>query len=331
MKLAIDAMGGDNAPKEIVKGAVEAVSSIDNLDITLIGDEHKIKPYLTDSEYIHVMHTDEMITSEDEPVRAVRRKKKASLVLMAKEVKEGRADACISAGNTGALMSAGLFGVGRIPGIARPALCPTFPTVGGKGFLLLDVGANVDAKASHLVQYAVMGSIYMEKVRSISKPTVGLLNVGTEEGKGNDLTKKAFAMIQDAPVHFIGNVEARDLLTGVADVVVTDGFTGNIALKTLEGTAMSMFSMIKETFMSSLKTKIAAGMVKKDLKGLKDKLDYSEYGGAGLFGLAAPVIKAHGSSNSRAIFNAIKQASYMVEYNVTETIRTTIESMEPMD
>jgi len=331
MKLAIDAMGGDNAPKEIVKGAVEAVSSIDNLDITLIGDEHKIKPYLTDSEYIHVMHTDEMITSEDEPVRAVRRKKKASLVLMAKEVKEGRADACISAGNTGALMSAGLFGVGRIPGIARPALCPTFPTVGGKGFLLLDVGANVDAKASHLVQYAVMGSIYMEKVRSISKPTVGLLNVGTEEGKGNDLTKKAFAMIQDAPVHFIGNVEARDLLTGVADVVVTDGFTGNIALKTLEGTAMSMFSMIKETFMSSLKTKVAAGMVKKDLKGLKDKLDYSEYGGAGLFGLAAPVIKAHGSSNSRAIFNAIKQASYMVEYNVTETIRTTIEGMEPID
>src|SRR5699024_9826633 len=165
MKLAIDAMGGDNAPKEIVSGAMEAVSSIDNLEITLIGDERKIKTLLTNQNNINIMHTDEMITSEDEPVRAVRRKKKASLVLMAKEVKEGRADACISAGNTGALMSAGLFGVGRIPGIARPALCPTFPTVGGKGFLLLDVGANVDAKASHLVQYAVMGSIYMEKVR----------------------------------------------------------------------------------------------------------------------------------------------------------------------
>lgn len=328
MKLAIDAMGGDNAPKEIVLGAMEAVSSIDNLEITLIGDERKIKPFLTNQEGIHVIHTDEMITSEDEPVRAVRRKKKASLVLMAKEVKEERADACISAGNTGALMSAGLFGVGRIPGIARPALCPTLPTVDGKGFLLLDVGANVDAKASHLVQYAVMGSIYMEKVRQIVNPTIGLLNVGTEEGKGNDLTKKAFALLKDAPVNFIGNVEARDLLTGVSDVVVTDGFTGNIALKTVEGTAMNMFSMIKETFMSSLKTKLAAGMVKKDLKGLKDKLDYSEYGGAGLFGLAAPVIKAHGSSNDRAILNAIKQACHMVEYNVTGTIRTTIESME---
>lgn len=332
MKLAIDAMGGDNAPKEIVLGAMEAVSSIDNLEITLIGDEQKIKSFLTHQHNnIQVMHTDEMITSDDEPVRAVRRKKKASLVLMAKEVKEGRADACISAGNTGALMSAGLFGVGRIPGISRPALCPTLPTIEGKGFLLLDVGANVDAKANHLVQYAVMGSIYMEKVRHIPNPTVGLLNVGTEDGKGNDLTKKAFSMLQNAPVNFVGNVEARDLLTDTCDVVVTDGFTGNIALKTIEGTAMGMFSMIKDTFMSSLKTKLAAGMVKKDLKGLKSKLDYSEYGGAGLFGLAAPVIKAHGSSNNRAILNAIKQASHMVEYNVTDTIRATIESMEPME
>lgn len=331
MKLAIDAMGGDNAPKEIVLGAIEAVSTVDDLEITLIGDEGKIKPLLTNHDHIQVIHTDEKITAEDEPVRAVRRKKKASLVLMAREVKEGRADACISAGNTGALMSAGLFGVGRIPGIARPALCPTLPTVEGKGFLLLDVGANVDAKANHLVQYAVMGSIYMEKVRHISKPTVGLLNVGTEDGKGNDLTKKAFTMLENTPVNFIGNVEARDLLNGVCDVVVTDGFTGNIALKTVEGTAMSMFQMIKSTFMSSFKTKLAAGMVKKDLKGLKSKLDYSEYGGAGLFGLAAPVIKAHGSSNKRAILNAIKQAAYMVEYNVTETIRTTIDQMEPMD
>lgn len=328
MKLAIDAMGGDNAPKEIVLGALEAVSSIKNLEVTLIGDERQIKPFLTNRDHIHVIHTDEMITADDEPVRAVRRKKKASLVLMAKEVKEGRADACISAGNTGALMSAGLFGVGRIPGIARPALCPTLPTIEGKGFLLLDVGANVDAKASHLVQYAVMGSIYMQKVRQIARPTVGLLNVGTEDGKGNDLTKKAFAMLKEAPVHFIGNVEARDLLTGVSDVVVTDGFSGNVALKTIEGTAMGMFSMIKETFMSSLKTKIAAGMVKKDLRGLKDKLDYSEYGGAGLFGLAAPVIKTHGSSNARAIYNAINQACYMVENQVTDTIRTTIEQVE---
>ncbi|MBT2216729.1 phosphate acyltransferase PlsX [Virgibacillus dakarensis] len=328
MKIAIDAMGGDHAPKEIVLGAMDAIAGINDLQITLIGDQEKISPFLTNDRNIKVIHTDEIITGEDEPVRAVRRKKNASLVLMAKEVKEQNADACISAGNTGALMSAGLFVVGRIPGIDRPALSPTLPTIDGKGFLLLDVGANVDAKAHHLVQYAIMGSIYTQKVRSIKNPTVGLLNVGTEDGKGNDLTKKAFLQLKEAPVNFIGNVEARDLLDGAADVVVTDGFSGNIALKTIEGTALAMFSMLKQTFMSSLKTKLAASMVKNDLKGLQGKLDYSEYGGAGLFGLAAPVIKAHGSSNRRAIFNAIKQACHMIEHNVTDTIKQAIVSAE---
>ncbi|TRM12363.1 phosphate acyltransferase PlsX [Lentibacillus cibarius] len=328
MKIAIDAMGGDHAPEAIVKGAVNAVSQMNHLNITLIGDEQKIKPYLTNSNNIDIIHTDEVITANDEPVRAVRRKKKSSLVLMAKEVKDNRADACISAGNTGALMGAGLFVVGRISGIDRPALSPTLPTNDGKGFLLLDVGANVDAKAHNLVQYAIMGSIYTEKVRGIANPTVGLLNIGTEEGKGNDLTKKAFVQLKEAPVNFVGNVEARDILSGSADVVVTDGFSGNIALKTIEGTAMTMFSMLKETFMSSLKTKIAAGIVKGDLKGLQGKLDYSEYGGAGLFGLSSPVIKAHGSSNSRAVFNAIQQAVHMVEHDVTGTIKTTVQSID---
>ncbi|MFB4167534.1 phosphate acyltransferase PlsX [Virgibacillus sp. JSM 102003] len=328
MKIAIDAMGGDHAPKEIVLGAMDAVSQIENLTITLIGDEKKINSYLSNSKNINIIHTDEVITAADEPVRAVRRKKNSSLVLMGKEVKENRADACISAGNTGALMSAGLFVVGRISGVDRPALSPTLPTIDGKGFLLLDVGANVDAKAHHLVQYAIMGSIYTEKVRAIASPTVGLLNVGTEDGKGNELTKKAFMQLKKAPVNFIGNVEARDILSGAADVVVTDGFSGNIALKTIEGTAMTMFSMLKETFMSSVKTKIAAGMVKSDLKGLQGKLDYSEYGGAGLFGLSAPVIKAHGSSNRRAVYNAIKQAAHMVEFDVTNTMKTTMETIE---
>ncbi|GAB3067557.1 phosphate acyltransferase PlsX [Virgibacillus ainsalahensis] len=328
MRLALDAMGGDHAPKEIVLGAMDAISQTKDLQITLIGDENSIRKYLANDKNITVIHTDEVITGDDEPVRAVRRKKKASLVLMAQEVKENRADACISAGNTGALMSAGLFVVGRIPGIDRPALSPTLPTMDGKGFLLLDVGANVDAKPDHLLQYAIMGSIYTEKVRSIKNPTVGLLNIGTEEGKGNELTKKAFDLLQDAPINFVGNVEARDILSGAADVVVTDGFSGNVALKTIEGTAMTMFSMLKETFMSSTKTKIAAGMIKKDLKGLQKKLDYSEYGGAGLFGLSAPVIKAHGSSNRRAVFSAIRQACHMVEHNVTETIETTIETRQ---
>lgn len=328
MKIAIDAMGGDHAPKEIVLGAIDAIAEIENLHITLVGDEDKIKEHLSNTKNISIIHTTEMITGEDEPVRAVRRKKNSSLVLMANEVKEGRADACISAGNTGALMSAGLFVVGRTPGISRPALSPTLPTINGKGFVLLDVGANVDASVNNLVQYAIMGSIYAEKVRSIKNPTVGLLNIGTEDGKGNELTRKTFTELQSAPINFIGNVEARDLLEGVADVVVTDGFSGNIALKTIEGTAMMVFTLLKETFMSSFKTKIAASMIKGDLKVMKDKLDYSEYGGAGLFGLSAPVIKAHGSSNRRAIFNAIRQACHMVEFNVTSTIEKTIEAMK---
>src|SRR5690625_3850354 len=241
MKLAIDAMGGDHAPKANVLGAMDAVSKIKNLSITLIGDEVKIKEHLSDPTNIDIIHTNETITSEDEPVRAVRRKKNASMVLMAKEVKEGRADACISAGNTGALMSAGLFVVGRTPGIMRPALSPTLPTLDGKGFVLLDVGANVDATVNQLVQYAIMGSIYAEKVRSIKHPTVGLLNVGTEDGKGNDLARKAFIELEKAPINFIGNVEARDLLNGFADVVVTDGFSGIIALVIVEGTARMVF------------------------------------------------------------------------------------------
>ncbi|WP_096269920.1 phosphate acyltransferase PlsX [Paucisalibacillus globulus] len=328
MKIAIDAMGGDHAPKEIVLGAMDAVKEINNLEITLFGDEEKIKQFLTNQERIKIIHTDEVISGNDEPVRAVRRKKNSSMVKMAEEVKSGRADACISAGNTGALMSAGLFVVGRIPGIDRPALSPTLPTLDGQGFLMLDVGANVDAKPNHLLQYAIMGSVYAEKVRSIKNPRIGLLNVGTEDGKGNELTKKAFDLMKKAPINFVGNVEARDLLNGVADVVVTDGFSGNIALKTIEGTASSLFSMLKETFMASLKTKLAAGLVKSDLKGLKDKLDYSEYGGAALFGLAAPVIKAHGSSNRRAIYSAIKQTCNMVDQKMIETIKETVETLK---
>ncbi|MBU5267842.1 phosphate acyltransferase PlsX [Virgibacillus proomii] len=328
MRIAIDAMGGDHAPKATVLGAMKAVSEIKDLHITLVGREQEIKKYLTDDKRIDILHANEIITSDDEPVRAVRRKKNSSMVLMAKEVKEGKADACISAGNTGALMSAGLFIVGRITGIDRPALSPTLPTLDGQGFLFLDVGANVDARPQHLLQYALMGSIYMEKVRSITRPKVGLLNVGTEDGKGNDLAKKTFKLLQEAPIHFVGNVEARDMLKRQADVVVTDGFTGNIALKTIEGSAGAIFSMLRETFMASVKSKFAAGLLKKDLVALKTKLDYSEYGGAGLFGLRAPVIKAHGSSDERAIYNAVKQARHMVEYQITETIQSTIATLD---
>lgn len=325
MRLAIDAMGGDHAPKEVVLGAEKAIKDFSDLEITLIGDEKQIREYLTSDERITIIHTEEVITGEDEPVRAVRRKKNSSMVLMAQEVKEGRAEACISAGNTGALMAVGLFVVGRIEGIDRPALSPTLPTIDGKGFVMLDVGANVDAKPEHLFQYAIMGSVYAEKVRGIQNPRVGLLNVGTEDKKGNDLAKNVFPLLKNSHLNFIGNIEARDLLNGVADVVVTDGFTGNVALKTIEGTALSLFSILKTELTSSLVSKVAAGILKPQFKAIKGKMDYSEQGGASLFGIKSPVIKAHGSSTAITIYHTIRQARDMVNGKVTEVIRESIE------
>jgi phosphate acyltransferase len=328
MKLAVDAMGGDHAPKEIVLGVKRALKEFNDIEVLLFGDENQIKQYITPVDRLTIVHTDEAIEGTDEPVRAVKRKKNASMVLMAQAVRNGEADACISAGNTGALMTAGLFIVGRIDGIERPALAPTLPTLDGKGFLMLDLGANVDAKPEHLLQYAIMGSIYAEKVRGINNPRVGLLNIGTEDKKGNELTKKSFQLLKDAPIHFVGNVESRDLLEGPADVVVTDGFTGNMVLKTIEGTALSVFSMLKKTFTASTKNKLAAGLVKNDLKQMKNMLDYTEYGGAGLFGLKAPVIKAHGSSNEVALYNAMRQAREMVKHDVSNTIKDAIKGSE---
>lgn len=317
-------MGGDNAPGEIIKGALQSLETFPDIEIQLYGDEQAMAPYLQEHERLTVFHCTEVIEPEDEPARAVRRKKDASMVRMAQAVKEGQADAGVSAGNTGALVAAGLFVVGRIAGIERPALAPTLPTVDGKGFLMLDLGANANAKPSHIYQYGIMGSIYAEKVRGIAKPRVGLLNIGTEQGKGNDLTKEAYDLLAEAPINFIGNVEARDLLMGVADVVVTDGFTGNMVLKAIEGTALGFFTMLKEVYTSSMKTKVSAALVKSELGGLKKKLDYSEYGGAGLFGLNSSIVKAHGSSNANAIFNAIRQTRTMIEHDVSGTIRETI-------
>ncbi|HEY9577389.1 MAG TPA: phosphate acyltransferase PlsX [Pseudobacillus sp.] len=332
MKIAIDAMGGDHAPKEIILGTNKALAELPDLEVLIYGDEEKITPLLTPGSRAKVIHTNEVILGTDEPVRAVRRKKTASMVMMAQAVANGEANACVSAGNTGALMAAGLFVVGRIDGIQRPALAPTLPTIDGKGFVMLDLGANVDAKPEHLLQYAIMGSIYAEKVRRIANPRVGLLNIGTEEKKGNDLTKEAFGLLsREESIHFVGNVESRDLLNGVADVVVTDGFTGNMVLKTIEGTALSVFSMLKSALTSSLKAKLGAGLLKNELYSLKDKMDYTEYGGAGLFGLKAPVIKAHGSSNANAFYNALKQAYTMAEANVPSKIAEAASMMSSTD
>ncbi|WP_286923847.1 MULTISPECIES: phosphate acyltransferase PlsX [Lysinibacillus] len=328
MKLALDGMGGDNAPKSVVEGALLALEQIPNLEIQLYGQQEKLEPFLKIHDRLTVIHCEEIVEGTDDPARAVRRKKDSSMAKIMDAVEIGKADACLSAGNTGALMAGGLFKVGRIEGIARPALATTLPTLDGKGFLMLDLGANADARPEHLLQYAIMGDIYAKKVGGLQKPRIGLLNIGTEDKKGNELTKAAFELLKEADLNFIGNVEARDLLEGVADVVVTDGFTGNMVLKSIEGTAGALFSMLKEAFMSSTKTKISAALMKNNLRDLKNKMDYTEYGGAALFGLQAPVIKAHGSSNAKAIYSAIRQASTMVEHTVISTITETVRHLE---
>lgn len=325
MKIAIDVMGGDQAPKAHIAGVMAAVRAFDSVEFILVGDQRVIHEHLTSTKGMTILHTEEKILDEDTPTQAVRRKKDASMVLAVREVREGRADACISSGNTGALMTAGLLHVGRIPGIARPALAPMLPTIDGEGFLLLDVGANVDAKPSHLLQYANMGSAYMEHVKKVNRPRVGLVNIGTEKGKGNELTKEAFQLLEQANVNFIGNVEARDLLNGVCDVAVCDGFSGNLLLKSIEGTAGTIFHLLKQEFTSSFTNKLLAGMMKSSFVRLKEKMSYSHYGGAGLFGLKSPVIKAHGSSDHTAIFHAIRQAKQMVHENVVEIIQREVE------
>ena len=236
MKIAVDAMGGDYAPEAIVKGVMLAREKFNDIEFQLYGKEAEIRKYLTDDRNITIIHTDEKINSDDEPVKAIRRKKQASMVLAAQAVKDGRADAILSAGNTGALLAAGLFVVGRIKGIERPGLMSTLPVIGSTGgFDMLDLGANADNKPEHLVKYAILGSYYAENVRKVAQPKVALLNNGTEDSKGNELTKKAFELLKATPeINFIGNIEAREILEGRADVVVTDGFTGNAVLKSID-------------------------------------------------------------------------------------------------
>lgn len=318
MKIAVDAMGGDNAPKAIVEGVMLAKKDYPDIEFLLYGKEDEIKKYVTDEKNITIIHTDEKIASDDEPVKAIRRKKQASMVLAAQAVKNGEADAIFSAGNTGALLAAGLFIIGRIKGIERPGLMSTMPVMNGDGgFDMLDLGANAENKAENLAQYGVLGSFYAENVRGIKNPKVALLNNGSEETKGSEVTKKAFELLKAEDINFIGNVEARDMLDGPADVVVTDGFTGNAVLKTIEGTAMGMMKLLKGSINDSgAKGKLGALLLKDTLYGLKDKLDYSKYGGAVLFGLKAPVIKTHGSTGPEAVSYTIGQIHTMLETDV---------------
>ncbi|KRN02270.1 glycerol-3-phosphate acyltransferase PlsX [Levilactobacillus senmaizukei DSM 21775 = NBRC 103853] len=317
MKIAVDAMGGDYAPAEIVKGIELARDAYPDVEFLLFGQEAAVKPLIKNSDRIQFVPATETITMEDEPVRAVRRKKQSSIVLAATAVKEGQADAFFSAGNSGAVLTAGLLIVGRIKGIDRPGLTTTLPVLrkpDQSSFVMLDVGANADTKAFNVVQYAIMGQYYAQSVMHVQQPRVGLLNNGTEADKG-DKNHRAIhdALAQMSEINFIGNVESRELLNGAADVVVTDGFTGNATLKAIEGTALSMLKLIKGEIMSGgLGGKIGASMLKPVFGKVRSAMDYSQYGGAVLLGLKAPVVKTHGSSKAPTVKNTIGQIRELV-------------------
>ncbi|SES74440.1 phosphate acyltransferase PlsX [Anaerobranca gottschalkii] len=321
VKIALDVMGGDNAPQAPILGGVEALKTDSELYIYFVGPVQAIKEQLSklDIEKLEgryeIIDAQEVITNDDKPVEAVRRKKDSSLVKAVTLVKEGKANSVVTAGNTGAFMAAGYFILGRIKGISRPALAPIFPAQGGKHTVVLDIGANMDATAENLLQYGKMGSIYAQRVFNIKNPKVGLLNVGVEEGKGNEVTKAAYDLLKNDPsINFIGNVEARDVPMGVADVIVCDGFVGNVMLKFMEGLASSIFASLKEELTRGVFRTIGAMLLKPAFKDFKKKMDYSEHGGAPLLGVKGACIKSHGSSDAKAIKNAIlKQGKGMIE------------------
>lgn len=316
MKIAVDAMGGDNAPQVIIEGVERARDEQQDLNFILYGDEAQIKPLLRSDERITIVHTTEQIEMDEHPVKAVRRKKQASLVLAAHAVKDGEADALFSLGSTGAILAAGLFIVGRIRGVDRPGLMPTLPSVNSdKGFVMLDVGANADNRPTQLYQYAVMGNFYASDVRGINNPRVALLNNGTEPTKGDDLHQQTYKLLQAASgLNFIGNVESSSLLDGAADVVVTDGFTGNAALKAIEGTSHTLLHEIKGAIMNGgVKGKLGGLLLSSSIKGIVKKFDASRYGGAVLLGLQAPVVKAHGAADAKTVYYTILQVQSMVQ------------------
>lgn len=329
MRVALDAMGGDFAPLETVNGAIEAVKEV-SCEIVLVGDKEKIEEVLHafpgwDKLPITVHHASQVIDMHDHPGASVRRKKDASVVVATQLVKEGKCDVAISAGSTGAAVAAALFGLGRINGIDRPAIATPIPNLTGIT-VLLDSGANIDSKPRHLVQSAIMGSIYAEYVMGVKNPRVGLLNIGEEESKGNEQALATFPLLKQlGTINFIGNVEGRDIPKGTVDVVVCDGFVGNIVLKLGEGLASAIMQLIKDAIsQSGILTKIASVLVLPALRSLKKKLDYAEYGGAPLLGVNGGFIICHGSSKAKAIKNAIRVAKEFAEQQVVDHIRESI-------
>lgn len=324
IKIAVDAMGGDNAPSEIVKGAVEAVSERPDITVCLTGQEDIIKKelekYTYKKEQIEIVPASEVIETGEPPVNAIRKKKDSSIVVGMNLVKRGEADGFVSAGSSGAILVGGQVIVGRIKGVERPPLAPLIPTE--KGFsLLIDCGANVDARPSHLVQFAQMGSIYMEHVMGVKRPRVAIVNIGAEEEKGNALVKETFPLLKECPgINFIGSIESREIPHGGADVIVCEAFVGNVILKLYEGVGATMISMIKKGMMSSLRSKIGALLIKPALKSTLKSFDASQYGGAPLLGLKGLVVKTHGSSKANEVKNSIIQCIAFKEQAISEKI-----------
>lgn len=335
MRIIVDAMGGDNAPVEIVKGALQARDEFD-IELVLVGRQADIENCLKDHGItsretdITILNADEVITMEDEPSMAVRRKKDSSMSVGLRALRDGLGDAFVSAGSTGALLSGATLIVRRIRGIRRAALSPVIPD-GGKGTVLIDCGANVECGPEHLLQFAYMGAFYSRHVVGVPEPKVGLLNVGTEDTKGGTLQLETFALLKKAGeagrINFIGNVEARDMFYGGVDVVVTDGFTGNVLLKTVEGAGMFLLQKMKAMFRETRRSKLAALLVRAGLKELRRTMDAGEVGGTPMLGISKPVIKAHGSSDARALRSAIRQAMIFAEANVVGDIQKNIAFM----
>lgn len=324
-KIVIDAMGGDNAPQAPVEGALMALEQDPALSLVLTGKKPVLEELLKDRQYdktrLEIVHTEEVIENEEHsPVEAVRKKKDSSLAVAMRMVKQKEVDGVVSAGNTGAVLSGATLLVGRIRGVLRPALTLVLPS-GEPPVMVLDVGANMDSKPAYLVQFARMSSIYYHHLYNVEKPRVGLLNVGVEEGKGNELVKEVYELLKaEEQINFIGNVEARDVMLGAADIVVTDAFAGNVLLKTIEGTAKFIVNTLKEEIYSSTRNKIGAVLMKPALGSLKSRLDPSLVGGTPLLGINGAVIKAHGNSNGQAIASAISQCSKFIATGVNAEI-----------
>lgn len=328
VNVAVDAMGGDNAPAEIVKGAVDAINADSRVKVFLVGQEtpvkEELKKYAYPEEQLEFVQAEEIIEMAEPPVMAIRKKKDSSIVKALYMVKEGKCDAFVSAGSTGATLVGGQVIVGRIKGVERPPLAPLIPTENGVA-LLIDCGANVDARSSHLVQFAKMGSVYMENVVGIKNPRVGIVNIGVEEEKGNSLVKETFPLLKNCPdINFIGSIEARDIPKGEADVIVCEAFVGNVILKLYEGVGAVMMKKIKGGMMSNLRSKIGALLVKPALKQTLKSFDTKEYGGAPLLGLNGLVVKTHGSSGAVEIKNSILQCIAFKEQNINEKIKEKI-------